>query len=68
MTRQQITIMWIGLILVMLNWIINWQTVKNVLFGAGAASLLSKTATQAKPLSTTPTTTATATPANVTVT
>lgn len=65
MTRQQTTIMWVGLALVMLNWIIHWQTVKSVIFGPGPSSLLSKTSTQAKPLSTTPTTTATNTPANV---
>lgn len=58
-------VMWIGLVLIGLNIIINWQVVKQVVFGPSSAQLLSATATQSPAMSPTPVGTPTLTPSNV---
>lgn len=67
MTRAQSTIIWLGLILIVLNLAVKWKDVKAVIFGgqvaSTTASLVSKTVLVAKPVGT-----PVATPANVAVT
>lgn len=57
-------VMWLGLILIGLNVILNWQEFKSVVFAPATAALLSATP-QSKPLSTGTTPTPTPTPPNV---
>lgn len=41
MTRDQVTVLWLGLIIVALNLIVNLGTVKQVIFGTNTGGLLS---------------------------
>lgn len=54
MTSKQRTVIWIGLILITLNLIVKWATVKSIVFN-GAGLLSSTTPTKTAP-TTTPTT------------
>lgn len=67
MTRQQSTIIWLGLALIAMNIIVHWGQLKPVIFGSGNAALLNKTSTAAG-ISTIATKTPTPTPANAQVT
>lgn len=70
MTRQQSTIIWLGLTLIAMNIIVHWSQLRTVIFGSGvSATLASKTTpTGGAALSATTAQTPATTPTNVQVT
>lgn len=67
MTRQQSTVIWVGLILVAMNIVINWAEIKPVIFGSGVSAAVLASKTGVGSISTSPNQAVTNTPSAVQV-